>query len=121
MNTKQLLRAEDLEFDLSDRMRRAMRACGISRAEVAEELEVNPNSVSNWINGNTRPRRRDLRDFADLTGAPLEWLETGEPPTNEVGGSVEPPAGIEPATYSLQGYEIPDTVADLLALWAVEA
>jgi transcriptional regulator with XRE-family HTH domain len=69
----------ELAFDLADRMRKALRTSDLSVQQIAERLEVSRNTVSAWINGRNKPRRRDLRDFALGTGVPLAWLETGEP------------------------------------------
>ena len=89
-----------LYFDLADRMRRAMRVSGTSVQQVADELEVSRNTISAWINGRGFPRRRDLRDFALLTGFPMSWLETGmETPPSDDGGGVVRPEGLEPPTF----------------------
>lgn len=66
-----------LAFDMADRLRRALRISGVSVQEMADELDVSRNTVSNWINGRGEPRRRDLRDFAMKTGFPMEWLRDG--------------------------------------------
>lgn len=108
------------EFELTDRLRRAREFAGFDQARLAEALGISRNSVGNYESGRRLPTRPYLIAWADVTGVDAVWLETGTAPA-DAGAVVEPPAGIEPATYSLQGYEIPDTVADLLALWAVEA
>jgi transcriptional regulator with XRE-family HTH domain len=69
--------AAALEFDLADRMRKALRVSGIGVGEIAEQLEVSATAVSTWINGRARPRQRDLRRFAEITGVTVEWLEQG--------------------------------------------
>lgn len=66
-----------LEFDKADRMRRALRVSGVSVQEMAEFLRVSRNTIGNWINGRAEPRPRDLIDFADKTGVPVSWIETG--------------------------------------------
>jgi transcriptional regulator with XRE-family HTH domain len=65
---------EDLEFDLGDRIRRALRVSGVSVQEMAEYLEVGRSSVSNWTSGRVTPDGRTLRLIAQRTGVPLEWL-----------------------------------------------
>lgn len=69
-----------LSFDMADRMRRALRVSDISVNDMAEALQVSRNTVTSWINGRNRPRRRDLVAFAMRTGFPIGWLETGEAP-----------------------------------------
>ena len=66
-----------LNFDMADRMRRALRVSGISVKTMAEELQVSRNAVTNWINGHNTPRRRDLVGFALKTGFPVSWIENG--------------------------------------------
>jgi transcriptional regulator with XRE-family HTH domain len=78
-----------LEFDLADRMRRALRVSDVSVQEMADYMHVSRNTVGNWINGRNVPRWRDLRDFAERTGVPLEWLETGRLP-EVVGAKAQP-------------------------------
>lgn len=76
------------EFDVADRLRRALRVSGVGVQELADYLEVSRNTVGNWINGHTRPKGRDLRLIAMRTGFPRTWLETGEAPHD--GGAPEP-------------------------------
>ncbi|WP_373557869.1 helix-turn-helix domain-containing protein [Microbacterium sp. SZ1] len=90
------MNAERFEFDQADRIRRAMRVAGVGVTDLADALQVNRNTVGNWINGHNAPRRRDLMAIAMRTGFPLSWLETGETPGNPVG-----PAGIEPTTSTV--------------------
>lgn len=66
------------EFDLADRLRRALRVSGVSVSEMAEHLEVSRNTIGNWINGHAEPRRRDIREFAMKTGMPYEWIKDGK-------------------------------------------
>lgn len=72
--------AEKFNLGRPYRLRKALNHSGVKVSEMAEHLEVSPNSVTNWINGHAWPRRRDLAKFALRTGYPIEWLETGELP-----------------------------------------
>lgn len=116
-NTQATLR-EQLQFGLGDRLAKALHVAGLTSQDMAEALEVSRNTVSNYINGNTKPRKLYLREWALKTGVPLEWLETGAfpgiPETEKAtarhasGGIgimrlVEPPVGLEPTTCGLQG------------------
>lgn len=80
------------EFDLADRVRRALRVSDTSVQEIAEYLEVNRNTVGNWINGRATPRPRELKRLALRTGFPYEWILNGESesprPDGPDGGSV---------------------------------
>lgn len=111
MNTDTISLRDQLAFGLADRLGKSLHVAGMTNQEMSECLEVSPNTVSNYINGNTRPRKLYLREWAMRTGVPLHWLETGHFPgetenphsDNPDGGIVEPPVGLEPTTCALQG------------------
>ncbi len=69
-----------LEFDLADRMRKALRVADMGVGEMAEYLGVSRNTVGNWINGHATPSRQTRMLWAMRTSVPLEWLETGNDP-----------------------------------------
>ncbi len=71
-----------LEFDFVDRLRKALRISDKPVHEIAEDMELSRNTLSAWLSGRHRPKRRDLRMYAEITGVPLEWLETGEVPSS---------------------------------------
>lgn len=77
------------EFDLADRLRRALRVSGVGVQDMAEYLGVGRNTVSTWINGRIVPSRAMLRLFALRTGFPLEWLETGAAPSPDGGNGAD--------------------------------
>lgn len=64
---------------LSERIQHATRRAGIAAGVIAKTLGVHKNTVSSWMNGRTTPRARELAQIAELTGYPLEWLESGAP------------------------------------------
>jgi transcriptional regulator with XRE-family HTH domain len=66
------------EFDLPDRMRKAMRDAGISGQDMADYLDVSRTSVTNWTSGRITPDTRTLRLWAMRTGVSYGWL-TGVP------------------------------------------
>jgi transcriptional regulator with XRE-family HTH domain len=68
------------QFDMADRLRKALRQAGLSVQDMAEYLGVSRNSVGNWINGRTAPTKPALMLWAMRTGVPFEWLQTGESP-----------------------------------------
>jgi transcriptional regulator with XRE-family HTH domain len=68
------------EWDLADRMRKALRTADVGVQEMAEYLGVGRNTVSTWINGRIIPSRQSVRLWALRTGVPFEWLETGQAP-----------------------------------------
>lgn len=68
----------ELEFDLLDRLHKSMRVSGKSKAQIAADLGVHRNTVSNYLSGRTPVDRRTMVTWAFSTGVPLEWLETGQ-------------------------------------------
>lgn len=72
------------EWDVADRMRKALRVADVSVDEMSNYLGVNRQSVGRWINGRGNPSRQTLMLWAMRTGVPYEWLahsEGLEPPT----------------------------------------
>jgi transcriptional regulator with XRE-family HTH domain len=67
-------------FELRHRLGLALEWSGTSVGDMAETLGVHRNTVGNYLNGRTRPRRSVLVAWALRCGVPLSWLITGEPP-----------------------------------------
>lgn len=88
------------EFDLGDRIRKALSVAGIGVGEIADYLGVTRQTVGSWINGRNGPSKAAVRLVALRTGVPFHWLETGEaPPSGGDGGASEVrPEGFEPPT-----------------------
>jgi len=70
------------EWDLADRMRRALRDSDLSAADIAEQIGVRREAVSTWINGRREPSRATVMLWAQLTGVDAVWLETGQGPAS---------------------------------------
>lgn len=66
------------EFDLADRLRKALRESKVSVQHMADFLEVDRSTVSTWINGRIRPSGQTVRLFAMRTGVDYEWLKDGK-------------------------------------------
>ena len=81
------------EFDLADRMRKALRTSGIGVQEMADYLEVGRNTVSTWINGRIVPSAQTVRLWALRTGVSYPWLREGteNPRQGDPGGGVSLP------------------------------
>ena len=70
-----------LDWTLGDRLRKAREYAGISSTEMADLLDVDRTSISKWENGRTGKRgvsKLVLYRWSQVTGVPVEWLETGE-------------------------------------------
>ncbi|HEY6279717.1 MAG TPA: helix-turn-helix transcriptional regulator [Streptosporangiaceae bacterium] len=90
------------EWDVADRLRKALRIAGIGVAEMADYLGVSRTSVSNWINGRVAPSVQTLRLWALRCGVPYFWLCDAPPPTPGRGFRSErtPYAHVRPLTFA---------------------
>jgi transcriptional regulator with XRE-family HTH domain len=61
-------------WDLSDRMVKSLRHAGLGVAEIADELDVSPRTVSNWLSGRITPPSAKARLWALKTGVPFTWF-----------------------------------------------
>lgn len=81
------------DWDLADRLNKALKVAGMSVQEMADYLGVHRNTVSAWINDRTPPDTRTIRLWAMRTGVPFEWLRDGTEPSgpppdpHQLGGS----------------------------------
>lgn len=66
------------QWDLADRLAKALRTAGVGHGEMAEHLGVSRNTVGNYTAGRRTPNLATLRVWALRTGVPLEWLQTGQ-------------------------------------------
>lgn len=69
-------------WDLSDRLHKALRVSGLSAQELAAQLGIHRNSISNYTSGRVAPDRRTLIAWAMATGVRLDWLIDGTEPTD---------------------------------------
>ena len=71
-----------IQWELKDRLRKALEVGGVTRDEMADELGVTPPTVSRYLLGKITPKRGDLKLWALRCGVPFEWLrgdDTGGP------------------------------------------
>ena len=78
LENSELISAERLEFDLSDRLRKALRVAGLTAGDLAARIGVARSTVNNWINGHTTPKRRDLSAISDILRVSPAWLNFGD-------------------------------------------
>ncbi len=79
MTTAQLRPAGRVpDWDVHDRLGKALRDAGIGVSEMAQLLGVSRETIGRWLNGRGEPRRGSLVAWATVTGVDLKWLETGE-------------------------------------------
>lgn len=59
---------------IGDRIRMARESVGMTQAELAERLGVEPPSVSRWESGGYSPRPSRLAEMAKILGRPPDWF-----------------------------------------------
>jgi transcriptional regulator with XRE-family HTH domain len=69
------------EFEMRHRMSLSLEYSGLNVNAIARELGVSRTTISNYLHGRTEPRRSDLIVWSMRCGVPLEWLLTGQAPT----------------------------------------
>lgn len=69
------------EWDLADRLGKALREARMSVNEMALYLGVHRNTVGAWINGRGPIGGPAIRAWAGRTGVRYEWLRDGDPST----------------------------------------
>lgn len=65
-------------WTLGDRLRKARVVAEVRVDEMAEHLDVSPDTVTNYEKDKTRPRRSVLMAYANRCNVPLGWIEAGD-------------------------------------------
>ena len=81
MSTQTAAETFDPQWDVADRLQKALRLAGMTAPEMARFLDVHRNTMNSWLNGKTAPNHRTLLLWSMKTGVPLPWLEGNETPT----------------------------------------
>ena len=91
------------QFGLKHRLALALEVADIDRDQMAAELGVHKNTITNYMRGHTVPSRGVLIAWAFRCGVPFEWLLTGHVTANggpdegtHVARCIRGPWGIEP-------------------------
>ena len=74
LRMSELERGDIPDWDIADRMRKALRTAGIGPQEMADYLGVSRQSVGNWISGRVEPSFQTVRLWSIRTGVDLEWV-----------------------------------------------
>lgn len=91
------------EWDLADRLGKALKHGDVKPGEMARHLGMSAATLHNWTSGKIRPKDGILRAWADRCGVPYEWLAYGTV-TNPTGpGLVSQPTVTEPQTPRWNG------------------
>lgn len=105
------------QWTLGDRLGKALKVAGMRQQDMADELGIERQTVSNYINGVTRPKLMVLKVWAMRTGVPIGWLLTDE---TGRGQDISPLRCI--ATVPGQGivFRVPPYMEDFPIDWAYE-
>jgi transcriptional regulator with XRE-family HTH domain len=60
-----------------ERFLKARRVAGLDQTDMAEQLGIGRRTITRIENDETMPKRGLAMAWAQVTGVPLEWLETG--------------------------------------------
>ena len=66
--------SKELATLIASRLRRAREVAGFSQTEVAQELDVRPNTVCGWESGGRMPRAPELHSLAELYSCTADYL-----------------------------------------------
>jgi transcriptional regulator with XRE-family HTH domain len=78
------------------RVKMAMGYAGVTREQLAEDLEVHPTSLTRWMNDRgAPPKRAFLKQIALRCGVSYDWLSTGL----QVSGDPQDPEGTTMRRY----------------------
>jgi transcriptional regulator with XRE-family HTH domain len=72
----------EVTLEISDRIAEARSAAGLTQAELAKELDINPQQISRYESGRAKPRDGVLKKMAAATGTSFEWLKLGKTQPN---------------------------------------
>lgn len=78
------IRPKNRMSDLGTRIERAAAKLG-GIPQMAEQTGIKKTTLYGWLKGPSEPRASDLLAIAACSGVSLEWLLTGDEPTNEKG------------------------------------
>jgi len=68
------------EWHVGDFLRKARENAGLEQAQLAADLGISRNTVTNYERGKVKPRRAVVMAWAMRTGVPVWWLEGRENP-----------------------------------------
>lgn len=68
------------EWSFTDRLRKAREAAGFTQQQLAEITTISLASIKNYEAGKRIPKPLYIRAWAEATGVPAVWLETGDEP-----------------------------------------
>lgn len=98
----------------ADRVRDLIEQSGLSQGEFAEHIGLDKTKMSKSLSGTRRFSSLDLARIAELTGASVDWLITGD--QNELAMAARVAAGTNTATATSEARRLAAVRADLAFL-----
>lgn len=85
MSTPAIIRYATMipEWTLADRLRKAREHANMEQLDLAAASGISRATISGAERGATTPHRSTLMLWASATGVSIQWLETGEAPSEE--------------------------------------
>jgi len=62
-------------WTLGDRLRKAREAAGLHQSDMAPHFGRGRSTIAGWENDQHRPGKLEVEKWAEVTGAPLWWLQ----------------------------------------------
>jgi transcriptional regulator with XRE-family HTH domain len=92
---------EVLSQNLGDRLKKSLKYAHMSVEDMAEFFGTHRNTISGYLRNGPKPSRFQMKHWAEKTGVPLEWLQTGTWPdqtdVNDTDPAVETADAVTPA------------------------
>lgn len=64
-------------MDMNDRIQQRMTELGYKSVDVVNRIGLSKGTVSQWLNGHTKPRGKNLLSLSDILRCTPEWLQFG--------------------------------------------
>lgn len=77
---------ETLVFTLADRLAKSRKSIHLTQQQIGDRLGIGRRTIVRYEDGKQVPNEATLIAWSVVTGAPLEWLHTGEMPDTEGSG-----------------------------------
>lgn len=88
-----------LDWTVGDRLRKAREYAGLDRVQLADDIGIARNTVTNYEHGYRTPRKIVLNAWALRCKVSVDWLETGIHPGDGGGSGQEPAAYLTPISW----------------------
>lgn len=73
------------KFELRHRLTRSLEHAGMTPEDMAQQLGLTAATIRNYMGGRTHPQVPTIREWADITHVPRDWLLNGIEPGRDEG------------------------------------